>query len=290
MEKAQHYLSVGCDLGEGPIWCWKEKKLYWVDINANGFYRLDPGSGNYEHVPIDPALSSIAVREEGGFIAAAWDRLILIDTKSDTYTTIKDSSVDTEIVRYNDGAAGPGGAYWIGTMEWQKGEYRGVLYRYSADYGMVIAESEIGTSNGIGWSLDNKTMYYTDSSRKTIYQYDFDAASGEIENRRVFLAAEEGDGSPDGLCVDSEGCIWSAFFRGSAVIRFDPAGKEMERITVDAPHVTSCCFGGSDLMTLYITTARTGMNNKELEQFPSAGDLFVYHSDVAGRREFQFKG
>jgi sugar lactone lactonase YvrE len=143
-------------------------------------------------------------------------------------------------------------------------------------------ETGLSISNGLGWSPDNKTFYLTDSPIQTIFAYDFDLATGDIANRRVFADLTQESFYPDGLSIDVEGCLWVAMWDGWCIVRFDPEGQEMTRVPMPVQRPTSCTFGGQNLKSLYITTARTGLEDTALQKAPEAGDLFCLETKVAG--------
>ena len=285
MKKAEHLYETGHELGEGPIWDAGKGILCWLDIFGKGFFRMNPDEGKPKQIKLEDSLTAIGLRGNGGYIVSALDRVLLLNEKE-----LEDTKLDLDVVRYNDGAVGPGGRFWIGTMDKEKGAFQGKLYRIDPDLSVTTVVEEVGTSNGIGWSLDGKYMYYTDSARSVIYRYSFDKESGEISDREEFIKVREEGEVPDGLAMDSEGCIYSAHFRGNKVVRYDPDGKEMEQVAVPVWNVTSCCFGDPDLKTLFITTAKTGSDKEHLKNEPHTGDIFAFHSETAGREEYTFGG
>jgi sugar lactone lactonase YvrE len=145
-------------------------------------------------------------------------------------------------------------------------------------------------SNGIGWSPNGKTMYLTDTGKQVIYAYDFDPETGSIDNRRDFVRTVGEEGFPDGLTVDAEGFIWSGFYGGWRVVRYDPEGKKEREVRLPVTNVTACTFGGPDLTDLYITTAWSGLNDEQRREQPLAGDLFLLHTDVKGQPQVKFRG
>ena len=164
----------------------------------------------------------------------------------------------------------------------------GSLYCLDADGKVVVKETGVLISNGIGWSPDHRTMYYTDSLRKTIYAYDYDPDTGAIENRRFFIHTPGEPGVPDGLTVDSQGFVWSARWNGWKVTRYDPAGKPEREIKVPTACPTSVMFGGSDLQDLFITSAWKELTAEERNFQPLAGNLFWIRADVPGLPEFKY--
>jgi sugar lactone lactonase YvrE len=145
-------------------------------------------------------------------------------------------------------------------------------------------------SNGMGWSPDDRTMYFIDSAPREIYAYDFDAASGGIANRRVLVRIAEEHGLPDGMTVDAEGFLWVAQWNGGRVVRYDPDGKVERVVAMPVRRPTSCTFGGPDLSTLYITSGTMRMTAEELALEPRAGHLFALETDVRGLPEPHFAG
>ena len=167
-------------------------------------------------------------------------------------------------------------------------ENSGSLYCINHDLSFNKFEDNIGVSNTLAWSPDNTKFYFTDTLTGIIFSYDFDLEKGEISNKKEFAKHERG--YPDGSTVDSEGGLWSCRWGGSCVIRFDPDGKVDEIVEVPVESVTSCTFGGENLDTLFITTARWGMTQEQIDNKPSAGGLFSVKPGVTGIADNQFGG
>jgi sugar lactone lactonase YvrE len=168
--------------------------------------------------------------------------------------------------------------------------FTGALYRLDPDGSVHTAETGIGISNGIGWSPDNTIMYYTDSLSRTIYAYDYDAATGNISNRRDLIVTPEDDGLPDGLTIDGDGYIWSACWGGWKVTRYAPDGRIDREVRLPAAQITACVFGGPNLDELYITSAWTELDAEQRRSQPLAGDVFRLKTDVRGLAEPHFAG
>ena len=215
------------------------------------------------------------------------DGLAFWDQKTPEIEILVNPELGRLNARFNDGKVDPRGRFWAGTL----GEdNQSCLYKLDPDGSVQIMETGIQISNGLGWSPDLKTMYYTDSPLRVIYAYDFDLNSGSINNRRKFVKVPREDGFPDGLTVDSEGFIWSAHWDGWRVTRYDPDGKIERVIYLPVQRPTSCAFGGPDLDQLFITSAWTGLSETERQEQPLAGDLFLVHGEVKGRKEYDFLG
>jgi sugar lactone lactonase YvrE len=281
----EHYLSLGQELGEGPLWSVEEQALYWVDIFAGNIHRHKPSTEGYETWNVGQPVGSIGFRQGGGFIVSLKNGLHIWKPGDDAPQFIENPEAHKPHVRYNDGAVDRAGRYWTGTMD-DNGE--SCLYRFAHGQAMKVCETGIMCSNGIGWSPDNKTMYYSDSQRFNIYAYDFDLASGELANRRVFLRPEQGE--PDGLTVDSEGCVWVAMWDGWRVDRYDPEGKLMLSIPTPVQYPTCPIFGGPNMDEIFITSAWLLLGKERRHEQPQAGDMFHIQTDIKGIPEPKFAG
>jgi sugar lactone lactonase YvrE len=251
------------------------------------FHRLDPGTGEHKRFDTGVAVGCMAFRERGGLILATGNGLAFWEAGA--IKPIVDPEADRPETRFNDGRVDPGGRFWAGTIGDGKSPTC-ALYRLDPDLSLHTKETGITVSNGIGWSPDQKTMYFTDSRPKTIYAYDFDPVTGAIENRRPFAHTPDEPGVPDGLAVDGEGFVWSARWDGWKVTRYDPDGNVEREIEVPVQRPTSCAFGGAGLDELYVTSARVGLGADALKRQPLAGDLFRLQVDVRGMPERKFAG
>lgn len=280
-------------LGEGPIWNPEEQALYWLDIHQHRVERYEPASGLHNIVLLDLAVTVLGLRSSGGFVFASNHGFGFWDGRTREVSLVGHPEADQPYNRFNDGAVDPGGRFWAGTMyEGPATEAltEGRLYRFDPDRRIQLMESGLTICNGIGWSPDHRTMYFTDTLRQVIYAYDYNPSSGGIDNRRPFVQVGEADGYPDGLTVDSQGFVWSAFWGGWRVDRFDPQGRleRSLRLPVECP--TSVAFGGKDLNELYITSAWTALSEEQRRAQPQAGDLFRVQLDIHGKPENQFLG
>jgi sugar lactone lactonase YvrE len=288
----EHVLAVQNKLGEGPLWNAEEQTLYWVDIESNCFYHYYPQTGKYERFDVGVMIGVLASRAAGGLVMATKYGFAFWEAQSGL-RFIADPEAHKPNNRFNDGAVDCVGRFWAGTMCYPEEacqELEGSLYRLDPDLSLHTMETCVGVSNGIGWSPDNRLMYFTDSPLRMIYVYDFDAASSAIENRRPFIHTPDEKGAPDGLAVDSEGFIWSARWGGGKITRYDPDGRVDREIRLPVQYPTSCAFGGPLLDELYITSAWTALSEEKRIQQPLAGDLFRLRVGVKGVKEPKFAG
>jgi sugar lactone lactonase YvrE len=276
-------------LGEGPVWCDTEQALYWVDIRGQTLQHWHVASADYRVWTMPAPIGSFALRARRGAVVALKTGLAYFDLDTEALRPIIDPEADRPETRFNDGKCDRYGRFWAGTMD-DAGESEpvGALYRLDPDGSLHKMRDQVIVSNGLGWSPDNRTMYYTDSSRQTIYAYDFELDTGRISGERVF--ARDTVGFPDGLTVDADGCVWSAKWDGWKVVRYRPDGSIAQEIEMPVQRPTSCIFGGPDLQDLYVTTARFGISAPELERQPLAGSVLVINTGATGLPEPRFAG
>lgn len=277
-------------LGEGPVWSPEEQALYWVDIERPSIQRLEIGTDEYTAWEMPSRIGCFAFRERGGIIAALRSGLTFFDPEHEIFTPIVDPEADIETNRFNDGKCDRNGRLWAGTMHLTTSEPTGALYRYESGGKLQKMREKVTCSNGLGWSPDNRTMYYTDTPTNTIFAYDYEEETGNISNVRPFAQVSGEDGFPDGLTVDAEGYVWSAMWDGWRIIRYAPDGSVDKEIKMPVQRPTSCTFGGPDLTHLYVTSASVNLTDEELEQQPLAGSVFVIETGVKGMLAPKFAG
>jgi D-xylonolactonase len=266
--------------GEGPLWHPMEQKLYWLDIPNGSIFRYDPATGNHERVYKGDMIGGFTIQEDGALLLFMEKGAVKI-WRDGELTPVIDEIPEERDTRFNDVMADPEGRVFCGTMPAK--DHLGRLYRLDPDGSLTTILDGIGISNGMGFTPNRKQMYYTDSAKGEIYLFDYDQASGNISNQRVFLKVQESEVLPDGLTVDAEGYIWSARWNGSCVVRIAPDGAEDFRVSFPAKKVSSLTFGGKEFKDIYVTTA--GGDNRE-EEGSGAGALFHLDLGVQGVPEF----
>lgn len=268
-------------LGEGPLWHPTESCLYWVDIEAGCLYHSDSAMQAFSHAQFNTSVGAFCFTHTGILVLAtgegflAWDGL--------TTQPIWNPLPQRTGVRLNDGKVDPNGRFWAGSIDTQ--QHKAELYRLDPDGTKHTLLQDLGIANGLDWSPDQKTMYFTDSYQYTIYAFDYDQETGVIHHQRPFVQLPKTSAEivPDGLCVDAEGCLWSAQWNSWQVIRYNPKGEPILTVKVPAQRVTSCCFGGELGDLLFITTARAGLSDAELANQPHAGNVFVVQTQTTGQ-------
>lgn len=284
-------LAAQARLGEGPVWCPRAAVLYWVDSLEPALKRFEPATGKTRSWPMPDLIGSLALREGGGAVVALRRgfHLVDLDTGSVGQLHLPEEPDDT---RFNDGKVDRRGRFWAGTMHFAglPRQPKGSLYRLDLDHAVTRMATGIRTANGLGWSPDDRLMYYTDTRTNRIDVFDFDIAAGALANRRVFADVPEDTGFPDGLTVDCEGGVWSANWDGGRIVRYDPEGRIERVVAVPVRRPTSINFGGAGLRTLFVTSARDGLDDATLAREPHAGDIFAFEPGMAGIAEPRFAG
>jgi D-xylonolactonase len=278
-----------CRTGERPTWHSTEQRLYWTDIPAGAMYRLDPVTGKHEQVYKGRPVGGMTVQADGS---------LLLFQDLGTVVVWRDGKIERTVVeqieaeldsRFNDVIADPEGRVFCGTMGVKDAHGKvirnGRLYRLDRDGTLHKLLDDVGTPNGMGFTDDLRTMYFTETGKKTIWQFDYDRATGNLSNQRplVVVPQSKSNARPDGLAIDADGYLWSAHFDGGCVARHSPDGAEVSRIEFPTPKVTCPAFAGPQLDQLFITT---GGGDDRATNGPTAGALFRVDPDVRGRPGF----
>jgi len=286
--KVECVADVRAELGEGPVWVAAEQALYWVDINGRRIFRLSE-SGERREWPTPMRVGSIAPRARGGFIAGTDRGIALVDLDQDRFEVVASPEQHLPHNRFNDGKVDRQGRFLAGTMDDREKGSAGALYRIDPNRTCTAIDGGYGITNGPAFSPDGARMYHSDTLRQVTYAFDLDAA-GEATNRRVFVQFGAGDGHPDGMTVDAEGCLWIALWGGWCVRRFSPEGDMLRTVEVPVEQPSSCAFGGPGLDRLYVTSATKGLDQTALAMQPNAGGLFMLIPGVRGIPDLPFAG
>jgi sugar lactone lactonase YvrE len=264
-------------LTEGPRWHAERGELLWVDILGQSLHRGRPGPGgaleSVATITVDRPVGAVAPATSGGYVLAAATGFLYVDDAGGV-VELAQPEAGRRDVRMNDGACDPQGRFWAGTMAHDESPGAGVLYRLELDGGCTTVLTGLTISNGIGWSPDGAIMYLADSGTGHVEAFDFDGTTGELSRRRTLVRIEQPGAVPDGLTVDQEGAIWVALWGSGAVERYGADGALLARLRLPVDRPTSCAFGGADLATLFVTTARAELAEADLARQPHAGRVF----------------
>ncbi len=285
--QAELILNAKATLGEGPAWDSKTQTLYWVDILEKRIY-----AGTQILAQLDDVIGCLAPRKNGHLIlslSGAEGRLGFADLEPDTaQLTVLTTLDEIQTNRVNDGKCDPAGRFLAGTMDMNEKDPNGALYSFDGKQVTRLLDG-ITISNGLAWSVDHKIFYYIDTPTRAVKAFDYDLATGQIENPRVAVYIPESLGWPDGMTSDTDDNLWIAIWGGAQMTKWNPrTGKLLEHIPVPALHTSSCVFGGKDMNELYVTSARVGMSEADLKKYPLSGGLFKVITNVGGMPTFEF--
>jgi sugar lactone lactonase YvrE len=285
-------LEAQAIIGEAPHWSVRDQRLYWADIVGKKVHVFNPADGTNLTYDLPDLVTSISTRTgPGSLLLTLRKSFATFDLATGKLETLAEVDADRPGNRFNDGKCDRRGRLWAGTMgdvDWDSPVGR--LYRFEAGARVTRMEDAICCSNGLGWSPDDKTLYFCESFRYTIHAYDFDAATGQVANRRTFATIDAGGAFFDGLTVDAEGFVWSAQPVFGRLVRYDPKGRIERIIELPVSRGTSCMFGGPDLDIMYVTTMRGTLSDEQLAEEPLAGSLLALRPGVKGIAESPFAG
>ncbi len=287
-----------CKLGESPFWHPQEQSLYWVDIDSHSVLRANGYTGEIEQWAMPAAPGCIAPAVGGGLVLALRTGIFRAQQWQGELTLVQSVDYDPATTRFNDGKCDTLGRFWAGTMYEPRDKALGILYAFDGRTSGGSASFEAKASgatiaNGLAWSPDNRTLYWTDTTQHVIRAWDWDAASNTLSNCRVFhqfpmkpagwtYGMGGYGGRPDGAAVDVDGNYWVAMFEGGRVVKLSPAGELLAEFPTPALCPTMPSFGGDDLKTLYVTTASHNRSAAELADYPQSGCVFSARVSVSG--------
>jgi sugar lactone lactonase YvrE len=281
-------VKSGDQLGETPLWCDRTRRLWWLDIERPKLQSFDPETGRAESIALPGTFAGTQA------LAMSGERLLARDLTLYTRDLESGQQHDIAIVerdvdnRLNDGRVDARGRFWVGTMDNQLHRPSGALYRIDPDGTATSIDSGVIVANGIAFSPDGRTLYFTDTRRHLSYAYDLDLDDGVVTNRRVLADHTASGDRPDGACVDVDGCVWMAFFAGGRIVRHRPDGAVDRIVSLPVTNPTCLCFGGSGLRTLYVTSATKFLSAAQRAEEPLAGSLLAVEGLGQGLPEHRF--
>lgn len=287
--------ALNCELGEGLLWSVREQALYWVDILARQLHRWEPASHALRRWTFAEEISALAERVQApGLIVALRRGFALFDPAADTEPRyLHQPEPERTGNRFNDGKCDAQGRFWAGSMDFACEAPTGALYCLDPDGRCTRVDEGFAVTNGPAWAPGphGPALYFNDTARGCTYRYAFDPATGAASDKALWMHWPPEDGLPDGMAADAQGRLWIAHWGGACVTCHDPlTARELARVALPASQVTNCAFGGPDLRTLFITTARTGLTPQQLAAEPLAGSLFAVSVDSPGLPAALFGG
>jgi sugar lactone lactonase YvrE len=273
-------------LGESPVW--RDGTLHWVDIRTPALCSLDASSGRVQRFRLPDLCGGVALCGDARLVLALRTGLAVFDPATQRITPLLSPEPQSRGNRLNESRVDRRGSLWCGSMRDFGAATTGSLYRIAADLRCERVLADITVPNAFCWSPDDRTMYFADTPDGRLRAYAFEADEGRLGAMRVLLGAGVVPGRPDGAAVDTDGCVWSARYEGGCVARITPDGRVDRTVAVPALRVTACTFGGADLRTLYVTTARQKLTPDELAAQPLAGAVFALRVSTPGMPEPRF--
>lgn len=270
-------------LGEGPIWDKQMQRLYWVDIEEKKLYHYQPDTKEMDFLSLPQKISAFALKTNQEMIIVLEDGFYELDLNNGKVELIEHVEKELEDNRFNDGKCDAKGRFFAGTMNTGDKQDQGALYCLDENLKIEQKLDGLGLSNGLAWSSDNQSMYLIDTAKDAVYQFDYDLETSSMSNQKQIINFQEEEGFPDGMTIDSEDNLWIAHYGGAKVSRWNPrTGEKLSEMKLPALNITSCTFGGKNLDELYITTARDGMDEGQLEKYPLSGRVLQVRAEVKG--------
>jgi len=262
-------------LGKSPLWLAERGQLLWVDILGPSLHLSDASTGTDRALPLDEIAGAVVPRRRGGFVAAIQNGFRALDLDGPRLSPIGPDAVDQSGMRLNDGRCDSRGRLWVGSVALDSSPGAGSLWRFDPDGRVTRIETGFHVANGLGWSPDETLFYLADSNTGTVYAYDCDAAAGTLSNRRAFVTIPEERGKPDGIAIDQSGHVWVALWDGWSLARYGPDGLLDRVVPLPVPRPASITFGGPDLKTLFVTTARVRLSAQQIADAPLSGSILA---------------
>lgn len=272
--------EAGATLGEGVLWDARRRRVWFVDIKQGRIHSCCPDGGERRSWDAPGQVSFIVPAQDGGMVCSLEDGLYRFSEATGEFAPLLAVEAGAIRNRLNDGHVDAQGLLWFGSMDDDEQAPSGALYRFDGCHALRMDEGYVIT-NGPATSPDGATLYHTDTLEKRVYAFTRDAG-GRLSDKRPFVDLQDG-GYPDGMAVDALGHVWIATFGGWRIDRFDAAGTKLGEVRFPCANVTKLAFGGDDLRTVYVSTARKGLSRDELAAQPLAGGLFAFRADTPGQ-------
>lgn len=280
-------------LGEAPLWVEEEEALYWADHVNYKMRRWSARTDSVDVYDTPGPMGSFAMRRNGGMVGATDKGFLSFDLSTGTFTPRVNPEADHPENRFNDGKCDRQGRFWCGTMNKNIDAKTAAIYCLSPDWTVTrhADDLEFMVSNGTAFSLDSRTMYFSDTLGDQVWCFSFDPDEGRLYDRRPFFSTADRPGMVDGGTVDAEDCYWCSLVAGGKILRIDPKGRVMLEIDMPVPRTTCPTFGGDNYDRLFVTSQRIFMTEEELNEYPQSGNIFVIDGlGVSGVPETRFAG
>ena len=286
--QATIFFKASCILGEGPIWHASRQSYFWVDIEGRRLHEYHPPSGNHEEYPFDKRISLAVIDQQNNLVIGLEGGIYRFDLATKATSLLAEVEPDIKGNRCNDGKADKQGRLWFGTMGVKGEAEAGAFYCLDTNMELKLIRENMSIPNGMAWFPEKRLFYNIDTPTQKVESYRYDD-DGNIQYLKTVIEVPSEFGSPDGMCIDTEGRLWIAHWGGYGVYCWNPDnGELLEKIEVPAANVTSCVFGGERLDELVITTATDGVSEEELKKYPDSGSIFMARPRATGMAAYQF--
>lgn len=277
--------DIKATLGEGPVWDAQTETLYFIDILNKRIY----ANGDV-FLESDETIGCLSLRKNGGLIFTKRASIWTCESDTSQLTLLFTLTDEPADIRFNDGKCDPRGRFLAGTMDMNETDPNGSLYSVEGRSVTRLFDN-VTISNGLAWSPDYRILYYIDTPSHEVKAFDYDLENGTIGNKRVVIKISDTLGHPDGMTSDKQGNLWIAMWGGAKVTKWNPnTGQLLEQIPVPAKNVSSCVFGGKNMNELFLTSARVGLDEETLKEYPLTGGVFRLETNVEGMPSFKFVG
>jgi len=281
MREVRSVLAAQAMLGEGPVWVAREQALWFVDIKGHKVHRFDPATGDHRSYDAPCQVGWVLPSDDGKFIAGLQQGVASFDPASGAFNVIAAPEAALPGNRLNDAAVDAQGRIWFGSMDDGEGASSGRLYCFDAGDVRDSGLPPVCITNGPAVSPDSRTLYHTDTLGRVIHRVPVND-DGTLGSPTIFATIEEADGWPDGAVCDADGFVWTGLWGGWRARRYSPTGEIVAEVRLPVANVTKIAFGGTDLCTAYVTTARKGLDADALASQPLAGNVFAFETDTPG--------
>ena len=285
--KAELVLDAQATIGESPTWVAEEAALYWVDIKAPALHRLVPDTGTTDRWQLPEDIGAFCLDGAGRALVALRTGLYWLDLGSSALTPAAQAPFNAKLIRFNEGACDSLGRFWVGTMTdppaGETVDITGQLYSFTTTGGLIPHPDFAFLTNGMAWNREETVFYISHSQERMIYQHKYEREQGLLDAGTEFARFTDTAGIPDGAAMDADGNYWCAAHGGGCLNIYAPDGQLKETVALPVSQPTMCCFGGPELKTLYVTSAREKLGPEQLAQEPYAGGLFRLDPGIAGQ-------
>lgn len=288
MSSVELAFRINSCVGEGPLWDDRSQTLFWIDVLDGKVFNFNPITQKNGEIEIGKHVGAIALTDASEIVAAARDEIVSIDLSNSSITSVV-RVINNERFRFNDGRVDARGRFVVGSMGYEPKPGTAALYSITLPKTIDTVLGNVGLSNGLCWSEENKKLFYIDTLTSEVAEYSYDLETGRVSNRRTVISFDTSHGSPDGMTIDRDGNLWVAFWGGGCLRRISQRGKVISEIKLPVSRVTSAAFGGENFDRLFITTASYLLSEEELAREPLAGSLFVLETDTQGFPEHRIK-